>query len=174
MYILPADVIRISPTSAADSGNNATLSQFGDEYPGLLISTSQMNVPKNVLGAANPATSYTNGQTCPSGKGAKYAGQTGKVTYAYWTHLRSEEADDHHEPRDDQVRAGHAYLDGLRALGRHAAARRCRRPINAMVADATTPDDDDDDRHAAGHDDDRDGRDDHHDRMPTTTTTSKG
>lgn len=85
MYILPADVIRISPASAADSGNNATLAQFGDEYPGLLISTSQMNVPKNVLGAANPATSFTNGQTCPSGKNAKYAGQTAKVTYAYWS-----------------------------------------------------------------------------------------
>jgi hypothetical protein len=85
MYILPADVIRISPASAADSGNNATLAQFGDEYPGLLISTSQMNVPKNVLGAANPQTSYTNGQTCPSTKGAKYGGQVAKVTYAYWT-----------------------------------------------------------------------------------------
>ena len=85
MYVLPADVIRISPASAADSGNNATLAQFGDEYPGLLISTSQMNVPKNVLGAANPATSFTNGQTCPTTKGAKYAGQVAKVTYAYWT-----------------------------------------------------------------------------------------
>jgi hypothetical protein len=85
MYILQADVIRISPASAADSGNNATLAQFGDEYPGLLISTSQMNVPKNVLGAANPATSYTNGQTCPTGKGAKYPGQVAKVTYAYWS-----------------------------------------------------------------------------------------
>jgi hypothetical protein len=85
MYILPADVLRISPASAADSGNNATLAQFGNEYPGLLISTSQMNVPKNDLGTANPKTSYTNGQTCPSGKGALYPGQTAKVTYAYWT-----------------------------------------------------------------------------------------
>jgi hypothetical protein len=84
MYVLAADVVRISPASAADSGNNATLAQFGNEYPGLLISTTQMNVPKNVLGAANPATSYTNGQNCPSGKGAKYAGQSAKVTYAYW------------------------------------------------------------------------------------------
>jgi hypothetical protein len=85
MYILPADVVRVSPASAADSGNNATLAQFGNEYPGLLISTSQMNVPKNVLGAANPATSYTNGQTCPSGKGDLYGGQSAKVTYAYWS-----------------------------------------------------------------------------------------
>jgi hypothetical protein len=85
MYALPADVLKIDPVSAADSGNNATLSQFGDEYPGLLISTSQMNVPKDELGTANPKTDYTNGQACPSGKGTLYPGQKGKVGYAYWT-----------------------------------------------------------------------------------------
>jgi hypothetical protein len=85
MYALPADVLKINPVSAADAGNNATLSQFAAEYPGLVISTSQLNVPKNVLGTANPKTSFTNGQACPSGKGALYPGQPGKVTYAYWT-----------------------------------------------------------------------------------------
>jgi hypothetical protein len=85
MYALPADVLKISPASAADSGNNATLAQFANEYPGLIISTSQLQVPKNDLGVANPKTSYTNGQTCPSGKGDKYPGQVGKVSYAYWT-----------------------------------------------------------------------------------------
>jgi hypothetical protein len=85
MYALAADVLKIAPVSAADSGNNATLAQFGNEYPGLLISTTQMNIPKNVLGAANPATNFTNGQSCPSGKGDLYAGQPGKVEYAYWT-----------------------------------------------------------------------------------------
>jgi hypothetical protein len=84
MYALTADVLRIDPVSAADSGNNATLSQFGDEYPGLLISTSQMNIPKNDQGTANPATDFTNGQSCPTGKGTLYPGQTGKVEYAYW------------------------------------------------------------------------------------------
>ena len=84
MYALQGDVLKITPVSAADSGVNATLSQFGNEYPGLVISTTTMKVPKNVLGTANPATSYTNGQACPSGKGALYPGQTGKVTYAYW------------------------------------------------------------------------------------------
>ena len=44
-----------------------------------------MNIPKNASGTANPATSYTNGQSCPSGKGALYPGQAGKVTYAYWS-----------------------------------------------------------------------------------------
>jgi hypothetical protein len=85
MYVLPGNVIKIDPVSAADSGNNATLSQFGDEYPGLLISTSALKIPKNVLGSPNPNTSYTNGQACPSGKGTLYPGQTGKVSYAYWS-----------------------------------------------------------------------------------------
>jgi len=83
MYALTDGVIRISPASAADSGNNATLAQFGNEYPGLLISTSQMNIPKNVLGAANPKTSFTNGHACPAG--TPDAGQVGKVTYASWS-----------------------------------------------------------------------------------------
>ncbi len=85
MYALPGDVIRISPTSAADSGNNATLAQFADEYPGLIISSTQMNVPLNDVGTANPKTSYTNGQSCPSAKGDLYPGQSGQVTYAYWS-----------------------------------------------------------------------------------------
>jgi hypothetical protein len=80
--VLAANVIRISPTSAADAGNNATLSQFADEFKGLLASTTQLSVPKS-NGQPNPATSYTNGQACPAG--SKYAGQVGKVTYAYWT-----------------------------------------------------------------------------------------
>jgi hypothetical protein len=84
MYALTADVLKIAPVSAADSGNNATLSQFADEYPGLLISSTQMNIPKNDLGTSNPATNFTNGQACPSGKGTLYPGQPGKVEYAYW------------------------------------------------------------------------------------------
>jgi hypothetical protein len=79
--VLAGNVIRISPTSAADAGSNATLSQFADEFKGLLASTTQLSVPKP-SGAVNPATTYTNGQACPSG--SKYAGQVGKVTYAYW------------------------------------------------------------------------------------------
>jgi hypothetical protein len=80
--VLADNVIRISPASAADAGANATLSQFADEYKGLLASTTQLSVPTST-GAVNPKTSYTNGQACPTG--SKYAGQVGKVTYAYWT-----------------------------------------------------------------------------------------
>jgi hypothetical protein len=82
LTVLPGDVIRISPTSASDSGANATVSQFAAEFPGLIASTTQLSVPK-ATGVANPATTYTNGKACPAG--SKYAGQVGKVTYAYWT-----------------------------------------------------------------------------------------
>jgi hypothetical protein len=80
--VLAENVIRISPSSAADAGANATLSQFADEYKGLLASTNQLSVPTSA-GVANPKTTYTNGEACPAG--TKYAGQVGKVTYAYWT-----------------------------------------------------------------------------------------
>ena len=91
MYALTADVLKISPVSAADSGNNATLAQFGNEYPGLLISSTQMNIRTRkmvMLTATHTASAlapYTNGQACPTGKGTLYPGQAGKVSYAYWT-----------------------------------------------------------------------------------------
>ncbi|MEO9180657.1 MAG: hypothetical protein ABI298_03295, partial [Acidimicrobiales bacterium] len=69
------------PVSAADTGNNATLAQFANEYVGLVASSSQLKVPK-AKGVANTKTSFTNGQTCAVG--TKYAGQKGKITYAYW------------------------------------------------------------------------------------------
>jgi hypothetical protein len=82
LTVLPYNVIKISPVSAADSGNNATLSQFAAEFPGLIASTSQLDIPK-ATGVTNSATSFTNGKACPTG--SKDAGQAGKVTYAYWS-----------------------------------------------------------------------------------------
>lgn len=76
-----SNVIRISPVSAADSGNNATVSQFAAEFPGLLASSTELAIP-NATGAAAANTTYKNGQTCPAK--SKYAGQKGQVSYAYW------------------------------------------------------------------------------------------
>ncbi len=76
------NVIRVSPISAADSGANATVSQFADEFPGLIISTSELAVP-TATGVADAKTTYRNGNTCATG--TKYAGQVGQVSYAYWT-----------------------------------------------------------------------------------------
>lgn len=80
--VQPANVIKISPVSAADSGNNATVSQFAAEYPGLIASSTELAVP-TATGTANSATTFKNGQSCPST--SKYSGQTGKISYAYWT-----------------------------------------------------------------------------------------
>jgi hypothetical protein len=77
-----ANVLKVSPISAADSGNNATLSQFSDEYPGLTLSSSELAIPTS-KGLADAKTTYKNGAACPST--SKYAGQTGKVVYAYWS-----------------------------------------------------------------------------------------
>jgi hypothetical protein len=84
-FVIQSDnVIRISPTTAADAGSNATLSQFSDEFPGLISSSNELAVPL-ASGQANPKTTYKNGQDCPAT--SKYAGQPGKVVYAYWSSI---------------------------------------------------------------------------------------
>ncbi|MDE3008167.1 MAG: hypothetical protein KGI14_03940 [Acidobacteriota bacterium] len=75
------DVVQVSPTSAADAGNRATLKQFAAEFPGLVLTSSELAVP-TATGVANPKTTYANGQACPAG--SKYAGKKGAVVYAYW------------------------------------------------------------------------------------------
>jgi hypothetical protein len=80
--VQPADVIRIKPVNAADSGDHATLSQFAAEYPGLIASSTELAIP-SATGVATAATTFRNGQACPST--SKYPGQTGKISYAYWT-----------------------------------------------------------------------------------------
>ncbi len=78
------NVIKLDPTSDADSGSNATIGQFANEFPGLIASSVELAIPTS-KGKPNSATTYRNGQTCPTG--SKYAGQTGQVEYAYWTTL---------------------------------------------------------------------------------------
>ncbi|MFY9783297.1 MAG: hypothetical protein WAK12_07160 [Acidimicrobiales bacterium] len=76
------DVVRLSPVSSFDAGNNATLRTFASEYPGLITTSKELAIPKST-GAADPATTYKNGALCSTK--SKYAGQKGKVEYAYWT-----------------------------------------------------------------------------------------
>jgi len=80
--VLASNVIKLSPVSAADSGNNATLSQFAAEFPGLIASSSELAIP-TATGTSNPKTTYHNGDAC-SAK-SKYPGQKGQISYAYWT-----------------------------------------------------------------------------------------
>lgn len=82
-FIIEDDnVILVSPVSSADAGNNATVKTFAGEYPGLVATSSELAVPK-AAGAANPATTFKNGDVC--GPKTKYPGKKGKVIYAYWT-----------------------------------------------------------------------------------------
>lgn len=76
------DVVQVSPTTAAEAGKNATLKNFASEYPGLILTSSELAVPTST-GVANPATTFKNGDVC--GTKTKYSGEKGKVVYAYWT-----------------------------------------------------------------------------------------
>jgi hypothetical protein len=82
--VLADNVIKISPATAADAGNNATVSQFADEFPGLTASSGELAVPTS-KGQPDTATTYRNGTVCPAK--TKDAGQTGKIEYAYWTSI---------------------------------------------------------------------------------------
>ena len=78
----PYDVVRLSPVSSFDAGNNATLKTLANEYQGLLLTKSELAVP-NSKGTADAATTYKNGTACATG--TPDAGKTGTVEYAYWT-----------------------------------------------------------------------------------------
>ena len=83
LIVQSADVVKISPVSAADSGNNATLSQFANEYPGMVASSTQLTIPGGTK--SNTSTTFRNGTACPST--SKYPGQTGQIEYAYWSNF---------------------------------------------------------------------------------------
>jgi hypothetical protein len=78
----PDDVVKLTPVSSFDAGDNATLKTLASEFPGLLLSSNKLAIPTST-GTADPKTTYTTGSACP--KGSKYAGQKGKVEFAYWT-----------------------------------------------------------------------------------------
>jgi hypothetical protein len=78
----PDDVVRLSPVSSADAGNNATLKTFSNEFEGLILTKNELAVPTST-GTANPKTTYKNGDTCATG--TPDAGKKGMVEYAYWT-----------------------------------------------------------------------------------------
>ncbi len=82
LKILTDNVLQISPVNAADSGNHATLAQFGAEFPGLVLSSSELAIP-SPAGVANANTTYRNGEACPAS--SKYPKKLGQVEYAYWT-----------------------------------------------------------------------------------------
>jgi hypothetical protein len=85
-FIVGSDnVIKVSPVSASDAGNNATVTTFASEYPGLVTTSSEIAIPKAAGGTPTAATTFKNGDVC--GPKTKYPGEKGKVVYAYWKTL---------------------------------------------------------------------------------------
>jgi hypothetical protein len=130
-----SNVVRISPVSAADSGNNATLSQFAAEYPGLIASSTELAIP-TAKGTANAATTFRNGQACPAK--SKYHGQTGKISYAYWTSFGQK------TPTITTDPASIKFVQYLRVTMAFEPANVTPTPpaqqtVNAMVAAAQNP-----------------------------------
>jgi hypothetical protein len=82
--VLANNVIKVAPVGAADSGNNATVGQFANEYVGMTASSSTLAIP-GPTGIAQPSTTFHNNTGCAAG--TKYAGQTATVRYAYWSTL---------------------------------------------------------------------------------------
>lgn len=76
------NIIKVAPESAADAGLNANLKQFAVEYPGLVLTSSEIGVP-GAGGATAGAQQFIAGKTtCATG--TKYAGQQGTVKYYEW------------------------------------------------------------------------------------------
>jgi hypothetical protein len=67
-------VLQVSPLTASDAGNNATLGLFFRSYKGLSLSETKLTVLKH--------KPYTNGERCPSG--TPDAGKKGVVKVEVW------------------------------------------------------------------------------------------
>jgi len=80
--VLANNVIKVAPVGAADSGNNATVGQFANEYVGMTASSSTLAIP-GPTGLAQASTTFHNNTTCAAA--TKYAGQTATIRYAYWS-----------------------------------------------------------------------------------------
>ncbi len=74
------NVVKVSPVTKADAGNNATLAQFTREYTGLLATSTELSYPHG-----KGTATLKNGATCAPK--TKYAGKVGQVSYAYWSSL---------------------------------------------------------------------------------------
>jgi hypothetical protein len=83
LFVEADNVIKVAPETAADAGLNANLKQFAVEYPGMILTNSEIQVP-GPGGAMAGAKQFISGKTtCAAG--TKYAGQTGTVKYYEWT-----------------------------------------------------------------------------------------
>jgi hypothetical protein len=129
------DVVRLTPLTAADAGNNATLKTFATEYSGLTATSKELAVPKGA-GVANPKTTYKNGDAC--GSTTKYAGKTGKVVYAYWSTLGQETPTLTTNPAKIKFTKDLRVTLAFEPTGVTPTAPSAK-SVDEMVLDATTP-----------------------------------
>ena len=113
------NVIKLDPVSAADSGANATLAQFANEYPGLIASSVELAIPTS-KGTANAATTYTKWSELPFHVQVLGPERTSGIRLL--DVVVTDQARDHHQPRFDQVCAVPARDVGLRPEGRHTGS----------------------------------------------------
>jgi hypothetical protein len=80
--------IEVSPLTASEAGNNATLALFVDSYGGLAVSKHKLVVPVVTKSKKGPSTrTYSTGTACP--KGTPDAGKVGAVVIATWPDIGS-------------------------------------------------------------------------------------
>ena len=131
----PDDVVRLTPLTAADAGNNATLKTFASEYSGLKATSTELDVPKGA-GIANPKTTFKNGEAC--GSTTKYPGKTGKVVYAYWTSVGQEKPSLTTNPAKIKFTKDLRVTLAFEPTGVTPSAPSAK-SVDEMVEDATTP-----------------------------------
>ena len=125
------NVIKVSPVTKADAGNNATLAQFSREYTGLLATSTELSYPD-----AKGTTTLKNGDTCAPK--TKYAGKVGEVSYAYWSSLAQKKPTVTTDPStikfSQYLRVTMAFLpSGI------TPAAPSKSTVTAMVKTAITP-----------------------------------
>ncbi|HTZ09834.1 MAG TPA: hypothetical protein VMB72_12205 [Acidimicrobiales bacterium] len=92
-------VIQVAPTTSADAGANATLARFVQLYPGLVLSPSELKLPKG--------TRHLNGATCPAGTpDAHKAGQVAIKVWQSFTGTASNHPTIATNPSDVKLAAG--------------------------------------------------------------------
>ncbi len=128
-------VIKVSPISSADSGNNATLAQFAREYGGVTLNSTSVTVPVS-LAKGSSTTTLTNGQHCAPA--SKYAGKVGQVTYAYWSSLSQKAPKLTTDPSTIKFSQYLRVTIGFLPSGVTPAAPP-KATVDAMVAAAVTP-----------------------------------
>jgi hypothetical protein len=75
-------VVKISPATKAQAGDNANVQRMALTYPGLRVSTGSLTIPST---ATSTSFHLVNGDSCP--KGTADAGQTGSVVVGYWSNF---------------------------------------------------------------------------------------